>query len=55
MKIEFVLNKCQNNEPIDINEYQLLMLHAIDLLKHLNKLTQDRIDEFMAHQLPLAA
>jgi hypothetical protein len=60
MNVNTVINKANNFNALNNQEIEVLMLHALDLLKQFNKITQNRIDEvntFRAEQnrLPLAA
>lgn len=60
MNVNTVLKKANNGEVLNDQEIGALMLHAIDLLKHFNELTQARIDQLKAENaelvfLPLAA
>ena len=60
MNINDVLNRAKNDIQLNDLEVCVLMLHAIDLLKHFNGLTQQNIDElknFYADRMrmPLAA
>ena len=55
MNTQLVLEKVNNGQTLSAQELGVLMLHAIDLLKHFNQLTQKRINELITNQVPLAA